>query len=225
MKNIDVRGKCWLCSCYSMISYADGSSAAGCTKASEDGRPVDVRHLERCPRGHFHSRCKELDKQALLSVLGDLYTLIAVHPAYLALYSKISGAPSLAGKKTLIALAIQQLGIIERVDSRMEGQSGRRCTYRWNRKAGPPSLEMVERIAFKVTELTFDMVDKRRDALDSKTWKPRKPKISKKLAGVTSCSTCRLKDIKDCRAKLIALGYDCKKINVNALDDEVTVGF
>ena len=84
---------------------------------------------------------------------------------------------------------------------------------------------MVERIAFKVTELTFDMVDKRRDALDNKTWKPRKPKISKKLAGVTACSTCRLKDIKDCRAKLIALGYDCKKINVNALDDEVTVGF
>ena len=49
-------------------------------------------------------------------------------------------------------------------------------------------------------------------------------KTEVRLRGVTSCAKCKIKDVQDCRERLLALGLDCKKINVNALPDEITVG-
>lgn len=226
MKASVMRYRCTMCDHYRLINCADGSSEIGCMKDSPDGYPVAIRVMDVCPRGHSRKRCQSIDKEALLKVLGHIYAETAVSPKFLSLYRVIAESDrSLAGKKTMIALAIQRLGILKRVDSRVSGKSGRACTYAWCETAGPPSYDMVDRIIFETVNISFDMVDKRRKALAEKSWKPRIPKIPDKLKGITPCSKCRLKDVNDCRDKLLALGYDCKKVNVNALSDEVTMRF
>lgn len=226
MKSSVMRNRCIICEYYRLVNYADGSSEIGCIKDSPNGYPVPIRVMDACPRGHSRKRCHSIDKEALLKVLGKIYAEVAVSPKYLSLYKLISASDrSLAGKRTMIALAIQRLGILKRVGTTVEGMSGRACTYSWSKSAGPPSYEMVDKIIFETVNISFDMVDKRRVALKEKTWKPRVPKTPKVQKGVTACAKCRLRDVVDCRYKLLALGYDCKRINVNTLSDEVTMGF
>lgn len=222
MKILDMRAKCRICEDYRVVNYADGSSSIGCMAESSNDYPVDIRNMTSCPRGHSCKR-REIDRQALMRVIGRIYSLSSVSPAVLPLYKMVSSERAIAGKRTLIGQAILQLGIIERVSCRMQGHRGVCCSYRWS--AGPPSLEMCEAIVKKTDELLYDMVMARSKSRKSdKPVQPRLPKIDKSMRGTTSCIRCRFKDVQNCRERLLALGYDCKSINVNRLPDEVTVG-
>ena len=223
MKVIEMRTKCRRCEDYRTVNYADGSSSIGCLAKSADGYPVDIRNIEACPRGHSGKKLKEFDLQALMKVLGRIYALCSVSPAALPLYKMVTAEPAIAGKRTLIGQAILQLGIIRRVGDRMPGHRGVCCSYRWS--AGPPSLEMCENIARKTDELMFAMIAARAESRRSgKSVQPRPLKIDKAMLGTTPCARCRLKNVQNCRETLMALGYDCKKVNINKLPDEVTLG-
>ncbi len=223
MRIADMRAKCWLCDHCGTVSYADGSSSIGCMVSSEDGYPVDIRFMEACPRGHSR-RCQDINRQDLMQVIGRIYVATSASPGELSLYKLVEEYPSLRGKKTLIGRAIVDLGILCRLSNRVPGHRGVYCLYRWG-AAGPPSLDMCDRIIHKTEELTFDMVQIRKARVKSGTSRPRPVKINKKMIGITPCTKCRLKKVKNCRERLLALGYDCKKINVNMLPDEVTMGF
>lgn len=223
MRTVDMRAKCWLCEHYRTVSYADGSSSIGCMVPSEDGYPVDIRFLEACPRGHSR-RCRDINRQDLMQVVGKIYAATSASPGELSLYKMVEGYPSLRGKKTLIGKAIVDLGILRRLSNRVFGHRGICCLYKWN-AGGPPSLEMCDRIIFKTEELTFDMVRSRQARIKTGVTRPRPVKISTKMIGITPCTKCRLSKVENCRERLLSLGYDCKKINVNMLPDEVTVGF
>lgn len=226
MKANEMRSRCYMCEDYRLICYADGSSSIGCNRVSDDGRPVDIRKMDRCPRGHSRYRCKQLDDKAILEVLNAIYVATASSPNYISISNMISELPSLRSKRSLILAAIRRLKIVEKVSSKVDGLSGRRCIYKWNISIGPPSLDLANKVIFETTEVSFEMVDKRRKALADGKERKTRPRISdSSIKGVTSCMTCRLKSVSDCREKLLALGYDCKEINVNLLSDEVTVGF
>jgi hypothetical protein len=217
-----MRAKCWLCEHCRAVSYADGSSSIGCMVPSEDGYPVDIRFMEACPRGHSR-RCQDINRHDLMQVIGKIYAATSAAAGALSLIKMIAEYPSLRGKKTLIGRAIVDLGIIRRVSDKVPGHRGRYCLYRW--VAGPPSIEMCDRITMRTEELTYDMVRQRRVRIDTGTSMPRTIRISKSMIGVTSCTKCRLSKVENCRERLLSLGYDCKKINVNKLPNEVTMGF
>jgi hypothetical protein len=223
MRTIDMRAKCWLCEHCRAVSYADGSSSIGCMVPSEDGYPVDIRFMEACPRGHSR-RCQDINRHDLMQVIGRIYVVTSASPGELSLYKMVEEYPSLRGKKTLIGKAIMDLGILQRMSNRVPGHRGVYCLYRWN-AGGPPSLEMCDRIIFKTEELTYAMVQIRKARVKDGMVRPRPVKISKKMIGITPCTKCRLNKVENCRERLLALGYDCKKINVNMLPDEVTMGF
>lgn len=223
MRTKDMRAKCWLCEHCRTVSYADGSSSIGCMVPSEDGYPVDIRFMEACPRGHSR-RCQDINRQDLMQIISRIYLLTSASPGELSLYKMVEGYPSLRGKKTLIGKAIMDLGILHRLSNRVPGHRGVYCLYRWN-AGSPPSLEMCDRIIFKTEELTFAMVQSRKERVKDGTVRPHPVKISKKMIGITSCAKCRLNKVENCRERLLALGYDCKKVNVNMLPDEVTMGF
>ncbi|MBQ2371548.1 MAG: hypothetical protein II289_00065 [Bacteroidales bacterium] len=223
MRTIDMRVKCWLCEHCRTVNYADGSSSIGCLVPSKDGYPVDIRFMEACPRGHSR-RCQDINRQDLMQVIGRIYVLTSASPGELSLYKMVEEMPSLRGKKTLIGRAIIELGILQRLSNRVPGHRGVYCLYRWN-AGSPPSLEMCDRIIFKTEELTFAMVQSRKERVKDGTVRPRPVKISKKMIGITPCAKCRLNKVENCRERLLALGYDCKKVNVNMLPDEVTMGF
>lgn len=218
-----MRVKCWLCEHCRTVNYADGSSSIGCLVPSKDGYPVDIRFMEACPRGHSR-RCQDINRQDLMQVIGRIYVLTSASPGELSLYKMVEEMPSLRGKKTLIGRAIIELGILQRLSNRVPGHRGVYCLYRWN-AGSPPSLEMCDRIIFKTEELTFAMVQSRKERVKDGTVRPRPVKISKKMIGITPCAKCRLNKVENCRERLLALGYDCKKVNVNMLPDEVTMGF
>lgn len=218
-----MRAKCRLCEHCRTVSYADGSSNIGCMVPSEDGYPVDIRFMEACPRGHSR-RCQDINRHDLMQVIGRIYVATSTSPGELSLYKMVEEYPSLRGKKTLIGKAIMDLGILQRMSNRVPGHRGVYCLYRWN-AAGPPSLEMCDRIILKTEELTFDMVQIRQAKIREGTTQPRPVKIDRRMIGITPCTKCRLNKVENCRERLLALGYDCKKINVNMLPDEVTMGF
>lgn len=218
-----MRAKCWLCEHCRTVNYADGSSSIGCLVPSEDVYPVDIRFMEACPRGHSR-RYQDINRQDLMQIIGRIYVLTSASPGKLSLYKMVEEMPSLRGKKTLIGRAIIELGILQRLSNRVLGHRGVYCLYRWN-AGGPPSLEMCNRIIFKTEELTFAMVQSRKERVKDGTVRPRPVKISKKMIGITPCAKCRLNKVKNCRERLLDLGYDCKKVNVNMLPDEVTMGF
>ena len=165
---------------------------------------------------------KPIDRQALLSVLEDIFTAVSASPGQVSLYKMIADNPALKGKRTLIGQAILKQKIIKRIGSKVAGIAGIRCTYQWNRKAGPPSMQMVEDVCKTVIVLTAEMVAKKKQRrADSRS---RIPKVKPPQAGATPCVKCRLMHLQDCRAKLFRLGYDCKKVNVNTLSDEIIVG-
>lgn len=223
MRTKDMRAKCWLCEHCRAVNYADGSSSIGCMVPSKDGYPIDIRFMEACPRGHSR-RCQDINRQNLMQIIGRIYVLTSASPGELSLYKMVEEMPSLRGKKTLIGRAIIELGILQRLSNRVPGHRGVYCLYRWN-AGGPPSLEMCDRIIFKTEELTFAMVQSRKERVKDGTVRPRPVKISKKMIGITPCAKCRLNKVKNCRERLLDLGYDCKKVNVNMLPDEVTMGF
>lgn len=223
MRIADMRAKCWLCEHYRTVNYADGYSSIGCMVPSEDGYPVDIRLMEACPRGHSR-RCQDINRQDLMQVIGRIYVATSASPGELSLYKMVEEYPSLRGKKTLIGKAIVELGLIRRLSNRVPGHRGVYCLYRWD-APGPPSLEMCDRIILKTEELTFDMVQIRQAKIREGTTQPRPVKIDRRMIGITPCTKCRLNKVENCRERLLALGYDCKKINVNMLPDEVTMGF
>lgn len=223
MRTIDMRAKCWLCEHCRTVSYADGSSSIGCMVPSEDGYPVDIRFMEACPRGHSR-RCQDINRQDLMQVVGRMYAATSASPGELPIYKMIKEYPSLRGKNTLIGKAIVDLGILRRLSDRVPGRRGVCCLYRWD-APGPPSLEMCERIILKTEEMTFEMVAARKARKAQGVSPTRTVKITEKMLGATPCIKCRLNKVENCRERLLALGYDCKKINVNKLPDEVTMGF
>lgn len=218
-----MRAKCCLCEHCRTVNYAGGSSSIGCMAPSEDGYPVDIRFMEACPRGHSR-RCQDINRQDLMQIIGRIYVLTSASPGKLSLYKMVEEISSLRGKKTLIGRAIIELGVLQRLSNRVPGHRGVYCLYRWN-AGGPPSLEMCDKIIFKTEELTFAMVQSRKERVKDGTVRPRPVKISKKMIDITPCAKCRLNKVKNCRERLLALGYDCKKVNVNVLPDEVTMGF
>ena len=169
-----------------------------------------------------HHSKKAIDRLALLSVLGDMYAVISVNPSYLSPYKMVEDNPALKGRRTLITQAILQMGIIVRVERGVEGMSGVRYTYQWGRKIGQPSLQMVDDICKVVTLLTSDMVEKRRES--RRNPQPRMPRVRPPRTGVTSCVKCCLRDVANCREKLLVLGYNCTKVLVDTIDHEVIMG-
>ena len=170
----------------------------------------------------IHHSKKSIDRLALLSVLGDMYAVISVNPSYLSPYKMVEDNPSLKGRRTLITQAILRLGIIVRVERGVEGMSGVRYTYQGGRKAGPPSLQMVDDICKVVTVLTSEMVERRRKS--RRNPQPRMPRVRPPRTGVTSCVKCYLRDVVNCREKLLAVGYNCKRVLVDTIDHEVIMG-
>lgn len=208
---------CPWCKHYRVIVYANGSSAMGCLKGSDNGYPVDIKNLDHCPRTHPKRRDIEIDRSELLSVLGKLYAECAPHPAHIALYEYLAKAgPTVKKYKTSIGRAITAMGVMKVVSRGVEGKRGNTCIYRWNLKTfGPPSLELVDKIIMKMCE-TFEEEKVERLAKSSvkETPKSRTLQID---AGITSCDVCWLKDFPDCREKLMALGLDCKHVNINTI--------
>ena len=52
MRNVDMVLICLKCSYQQSIYYADGSSGCGCLAHDmESLYPVDIRNMERCPKG------------------------------------------------------------------------------------------------------------------------------------------------------------------------------
>lgn len=218
----EMRRYCYKCSEYRLINYASGDSEIGCMEASANGYPVPIRQLNKCPKGYNNRYVRPVDKMSLLHLLGYIYSVTSCGPARLALQEEIKRTPTLEGRKSLVSGALQKV-CVERVATTSHGIKGIACTYRW--KAGPPSLEMVDDVIYELNVLTSAQVAKRR--LVRKGIVPqasRRPKIEPELLGVTSCAKCRLKEMKDCRDKLLDLGYNCKKINVNKLSDEIIMG-
>lgn len=218
----EMRRYCYKCSGYRLINYASGDSEIGCVEASTDGYPVPVRQMNKCPKGYNAKGIRPVDKLSVLQLLGYIYSVTAVGPARLALQTEIARVPTLSGRKSLASGALQKV-CVEKVATTSHGVKGIACTYRW--KAGPPSLEMAEEVIHELHVLTSEQVAKRR--LVRKGIVPpasRRPKIEPEMIGVTSCAKCRLREMKDCRDKLLELGYNCKKINVNKLSDEIIMG-
>ena len=208
---------CPWCKHYRVIVYANGSSAMGCLKASENGYPVDIKHLDHCPRTHPKRRNIEIERSELLSVLGKIYAECAPHPAHIALYEYLDKAgPTVKKYKTSIGRAIKAMGVMKVVSHGVEGKRGNKYIYRWNLKGfGPPSLELVDKIIMKVSE-TYEDEKVERLAKSSVKETP-KSSVLQIDAGITSCDVCWLKDFPDCREKLMAMGLDCKKVNINTI--------
>ena len=208
---------CSWCKHYRVIVYANGSSAMGCLKASENGYPVDIKHLDHCPRTHPKRRNIEIERSELLSVLGKIYAECAPHPAHIALYDYLSNAGTTVKKyKTSISQAITSMGIMKVASRGVEGKRGNTRIYRWNLKTfGPPSLELVDKIIMKVCETYED--EKVERLVKSSVKETPKSSTLQIDAGITSCDVCWLKDFPDCREKLMAMGLDCKKMNINTI--------
>lgn len=208
---------CSQCKYYRTIVYADGGCAMGCTKNSENGYPIDIRHLESCPRTQRKRRSIELDRSELLSVLGKLYAECAPHPVHLSLYQYLSeGGRTVRRYKASIGHAIMKMGIMKVVSRGVDGKRGNTCIYKWNTESvGPPSLDLVDKIVKMMSEtIEDDKLERLAKSMCKEAPKSRTLEIDE---GVTSCDVCWLKDFQDCHEKLLAMGLDCKKMNINTI--------
>ena len=215
--------RCSVCKYYRLKSYADGHHSIGCMKASKDGiYPVDIVALDACPRQHVKKVFKPVNESQLLSALGSIYADTSASAAYIPLYARLGGGgASVRKRKTLVGKAIIELGILKIVSTVIPGKRGVRFTYRWNLKEfGPPSLDMVAMINNKIAELTeVNTKEKRnRDAVVNI------PESHRLLIdkGPTSCEFCWARDLEDCRLRLLSIGLDCKRVNVNSIRHEDT---
>ena len=208
---------CSKCKHYRTIVYADGGCAMGCLKASDNDYPVDIRHLDACPRIQRKRRSIELVPAELLSVLGKLYAECAPHPVHLSLYQYLSeGGPTVRRYKASIGHSLIAMGIMKVVSRGVNGKRGNTCIYAWNMKEfGPPSLELVDKIVMRMAEtIEEDKLDRLAKAVAKDSPQSRTLEIDE---GVTSCETCWLKEFPDCHQKLMAMGLDCKKMNINTI--------
>lgn len=218
MRPIDMRRRCYRCSDYRSIQYADGSRGMGCMAASTNGYPVDIRNMESCPTEHSRERCRDIDRQELLTFLGQVYARSSARPEFFSLSAMLNKAgESVKRKRTFVSAAILEMGILEVVST-----SGRKHQYKWNMdKWGAPSLAMAEMINEKTHLIAFGMVDKRRvkhtDMHDLAPFAIDR--------GATHCYACRLKDISNCREVLSQIGIDCKHYDINTIRlDETRLG-
>lgn len=221
MKTAEMKLRCSVCKYYRLIGYADGHYSIGCMKASADGKsPVDIVGLESCPRDHVKRHFVPVDERQLLSALGSIYAETSAHEAYIPLYSKLGDAgQSVKNRKTLVGKAIMELGILKVISTTIPGKRGLRFTYRWNLKEfGPPSLDMVRHLNDKMAELSDYRTNdrKNREALACH------PDSHRMLIddGPTSCDLCWMRDLHDCRKRLLEIGIDCKRFNVNSIRHE-----
>lgn len=225
MKSSEMKLRCSVCAYYRLITYADGHHAIGCLKASEDGRyPVDIIRLDSCPRTHAVRRYKPVDQGELFKVLGELYTKTAAAPAHIPLYSMLDKAgESVRKRKNIIGKTLVKIGLLQVVDERVPGKRGICYVYKWNLKQfGPPSLDMADMINEKISEYVGDASDERMNrAAVLNTAKTHHIAIDE---GVTRCDLCWMRDTNDCRHRLLAVGIDCKKFNVNTMRYEAPVG-
>lgn len=221
MKTADMKLRCSVCKYYRLKSYADGHHSIGCMKASKDGiYPVDIVALDRCPRDHVKRHFVPVDEMQLLSALGGIYAETSANEAYIPLYALLAEAGlSVKNRKSLVGKAIMELGILKVISTTIPGKRGLRFTYRWNMKEfGPPSLDMVKQLNDKMAELS--------------DYKTNDRKIREALAchrdshrmlideGPTSCDLCWMRDLHDCRKRLLEIGIDCKRFNVNSIRHE-----
>lgn len=226
MKTADMKLRCSVCKYYRLIGYADGHHSIGCMKASEDGiYPVDIVALDRCPRDHVKRHFVPVDEKQLLSALGSIYAEVSVHDAYISLYAKLGEAGrSVKNRKVLVGKAIMELGILKVISTTIPGKRGLRFTYRWNIKDfGPPSLSMVKQINDKMAELSDYNTNNRKKRAASVC----QPDSHRMLIddGPTSCNLCWMRDLHDCRKRLLEIGIDCKRFNVNSIrHEEASVG-
>lgn len=226
MKTADMKLRCSVCKYYRLIGYSDGHYSIGCMKASVDGEhPVDIIGLERCPRDHVKRHFVPVDEQQLLSALGCIYAETSAHEAYIPLYSVLGAAgQEVKNRKTLVGKAIMELGILKVISTTIPGKRGMRFTYRWDLKeVGPPSLDMVKRINDKMAELSDYRTNhrKNREAATCQAGNHRMLIAD----GPTSCELCWMRDLHDCRKRLLEIGIDCKRYNINSIrHEEASVG-
>lgn len=209
---------CSVCRFYRTIVYAEGACAMGCLKASEDGEyPVDIRHLDACPRDQKKRKKVEIEPAEMLKALGYLYAQCAPHESHLSLHQYLSEChPSIKRYKSQISRTIIDMGLLTVVYRGNTGKRGNTCTYRWNMETyGPPSLELVDKIIQTVSTFLADQNLQRR--AEAVTKEPPKFRVLEVDEGVTSCDVCWLKDCPDCHEKLVAMGLDCKKMNINTI--------
>lgn len=226
MKTSEMKVRCSICKYNRTIRYADGHLSIGCMKASPNGLwPVDIISLDRCPRSHRKRRDNSVDGSELLAILGKIYAQVSVTPDYIPLHTvlKTSG-PSVRKKAQHIARALVELEILKVVSRSEKGRKGMRCKYIWNMKAaGPPSLDMVDRINASVQQSVEDATAKEYDKKAMADIKPTKELLVD--AGATSCEGCWMREVVNCREKIMAMGLDCKSININSIRyAEATVG-
>ena len=221
MKASDMKLRCSVCKYYRLIGYADGHYSIGCMKASADGKsPVDIVNLDVCPRDNGKRRFAPVDENQLLIALGNIYAEVSAHAAYIPLYARIAAAGrDVKRRKILIGKAIIELGILKVISTTIPGKRGVRFTYRWNLKDfGPPSLPMVRQINDKMAELSNNNAMERKNRIASAS----RPNSHKMLIddGPTSCDLCWMRDLDDCRRRLLEIGIDCKRYNVNSIRHE-----
>lgn len=208
---------CSQCKYYRTIVYVDCGCAMGCMKESTNGYPVDIRHMESCPRTQRNRQKIEVDPSELLIVLGKIYAECAPHPMHLALYQYLSdGGATVKRYRDSIGQALTTMGILKVVSVGVEGKRGNNRVYRWNlKKFGPPSLELVDKVISTMSEtIEDDKLERLAKTISSEPPRSRTLEINE---GVTSCEMCWLKDVTDCRQKLLVMGLDCKKVNINTI--------
>lgn len=208
---------CSHCKHYRTIVYADGSCSMGCLKGSDTEYPVDIRRLESCPRTQRKRRSVELDPSELLAVLGKLYAECSVHPVQISLYQYLAdGGSTVKRYKSQVGQAITSMGIMKVISRGVDGKRGNTCFYKWNIDTyGPPSLDLVDKIIKTMAEtIEENKLNRLAQTVSKEAPKSRTLEVDE---GVTSCDVCWLKDFKDCREKLMVMGLDCKKMNINTI--------
>lgn len=218
MESSKMKALCGICKHYRTIVYADGSCAMGCLKASENGEyPVDIRRLDACPRTHKKRRKVEIDSTELLRTLGSIYAECAVSASPLSLYRFLDEAGGQVKKyKSFIGAAIVKMEVLQVISRGTPGRRGNICKYKWNTASyGPPSLALVDNIIDTASSAIDDEKIKRK--VESVSKESPKSRVLAVDEGVTSCDVCWLRDCPDCHDKLVAMGLDCKKMNINTI--------
>ena len=225
MKSSEMKLRCSACQFYKLITYADGHHAIGCLKASPDGiHAVNIAHMDSCPRSHAKRRYKPVDRSDLFKVLGQIYTKTAATPAHIPLYSMLEKAGGdVAKRRNMIGKTLLKIGLLKIVSDRVPGKRGICRLYQWNLKDfGPVSLALVDMINERMSEYVGDASDERMNRAASLTrLHTHHIAIDE---GVTRCELCWMRDTSDCRHRLLAVGIDCKKFNVNTMRYEAPVG-
>lgn len=201
----DARKICYKCSCYRMIGYPNGDTAIGCAAAGIDYPPTNVEVLPRCPKGR--DTRTYVDRMELLRVLGKIFAETCVSASKISLAKMFeSGHPSIRGRHRFPKLLVEEKIV------KIVKVSGVHRWYKWN--ASAPSLDLVDQLCYKVADVN-DEVD---EASPVTFFQVRE--------GMTDCSTCRCRKLPVCQDIMLALGIDCKKYNINTLEecDEIAMG-